>query len=207
MYGLRLSHLLLPVEYHRLPLNAPLQGTVQLWGPWPMQEGCQHAALGTLALGFVVVIISFLFGRRGSDAPRLVSGLGMLAVSGFFLGTVGGVGALFANYVSPQIRGYNRVSIYLGFFALFGVALILTKLLDKAGRWGQLGRLVGSAFCLLLLVGGIWDQTTPALVLPYAASKTACQSEQTFVGQIEQRFPPGHMVFQMPLGGFPEGPE
>ena len=150
------------------------------------------------------MVIAFLFGRRGSDSPRLLAGLGLLAVSGFLLGTVGGVGALFANYVSPQIRAYNRISIYLGFFALFGVALFLTWLLEKAGRWGLAGRLTASAFCLLLLAGGIWDQTSAAFVPAYATAKAACESQLTFVAQIEQVLPPGAMVFQMPFVSFPE---
>jgi phosphoglycerol transferase len=207
LYGLRLSHLLLPVFEHRLHLFRTVKELYSVGGPWPVHEGNYSAALGTVgSLGFVGVVIAFLFGQRPTAGPRLVIGLGMLTVAGFLLGTVGGVGALFANYVSPQIRAYNRVSICLGFFALCGVALFLTRVLDKAGRWGRPGRLAATGLCLLVLAGGMWDETTPALIPASAANKTIRQQQLAFVGKIEESLPPGAMIFQFPFVNFPETP-
>ena len=155
-YGLKLAHLLLPIPDHRLP-------EVRYWKQLysygtSIQEGNYCAALGAVGtVGFIFVVLSFLVGKKTST-PRLLTGLGLLAVSGFFLGTVGGVGNLFANFVSPQIRGYNRVSIYLGFFAFFGIALLLTWLLDRGrvvGGWRGDSPSPASACCSWLAVSGI----------------------------------------------------
>ncbi len=206
MFGLKLTHLLLPVQEHRLELVRHWKELYSFGGPWPFHEGCVNATLATVgALGFIVVAFYFLFGNGSSGTRQLLRGLGLFAVSGFLLGTVGGLGSLFANYLSPQIRAYNRVSIYLGFFALFGIALLLTWFLNKARRWGLPGQFAASGCCLLLLVGGIWDQTTPAMIPAYAATKVAFESQVTFTGQVEQRLPPGAMVFQYPILDFPEG--
>ncbi len=202
VFGLKLSQLLLPIPDHRLP-EVRYWKQLYTYGTF-IQEGNFCAALGAVgAVGFIFVVLAFLFGKK-TGAPRLLSGLGLLAVSGFFLGTVGGVGNLFANFVSPQLRGYNRVSIYLGFFALFAVAVFLTWLRDRAGRWGLAGRLAVSVLCLLLLVGGVWDQTNPDMIPTYAANKTAIDGRIEFVTEIEQRLPAGAMVLQLPVIDFPE---
>ena len=204
-YGLKLTHLLLPVKDHRLALFRRLKDHYALGGPWPTHEGCYCSALGTVgALGFVFLGFSFLFGRKLASQSRLVAGLGLLAVCGFLLATVGGLGSLFATYISPQIRCYNRMSIYLGFFALFAVALFLTWLLDQSRRWGRPGLAAASAFCVAVLAGGIWDQTTPAMVPHYAETKAAFASQKAFATQVEQRLPAGAMVWQLPFFEFPE---
>ena len=202
---MKLTHLLLPVHDHRLPLIRQWKELYSMAGPYPTQEGCYASSLGTVgALGFIFLSLSFLLRRRRADEAGLVSGLGLLLVCGFLLATVGGVGALFANYVSPQIRCYNRMSIYLAFFAFFAVAGFLTWLLDESRRWGLLGRFAAAGFCLLVLVGGIWDQTTKEMIPNYAATKTAFESQIAFAAQVEQRLPPGAMVFQLPITDFPE---
>jgi phosphoglycerol transferase len=205
LYGLKLTHLLLPIHEHRLSLVREWKELYSLGGPWPSHEGCFAAPLGAVgAVGCAFVVLSFLFGRRDPGGPLLVPGLGLFTVCGFLLGVTGGLGALFANYVTPQIRAYNRVSIYLGFFALFGAAVLLTRLLDQARRWGLPGRLIVSGFCLLLLGGGVWDQTNSNMVPPYAATKAGFESQVAFTAQVEQQLPAGAMVFQLPFTEFPE---
>jgi phosphoglycerol transferase len=207
VYALKLTHLVLPVQDHRLPLAREWRESYSQGGPWPLQEGCFTSSLGTVGtVGLVLVVVGFLFGRKNPGDPRPVPGLGLLTVCGFLLGTVGGVGALFANYINPSIRGYNRLSIYLGFFALAGVAVLLTRLVDRAGRLGTPGRLAAWGFCLLVLAGGIWDQSTPGMVPDYAATRAAYDSQVSFAAQVEQSLPQGAMVFQLPFVGFPELP-
>lgn len=41
----------------------------------------------------------------------------------FLLGTVGGFGAVFSFVIRPQLRGLNRISVYIAFFSIAAVRL------------------------------------------------------------------------------------
>src|SRR5207237_775939 len=86
-----------------------------------------------------------LFPRAGADRPSVLGRFGALAVVLLALGTIGGLGSLFAFFVSPKIRGYERVSVYLGFLALAGSAVLFDRLLDRTG--GGCGATTTSASC------------------------------------------------------------
>src|SRR3712207_7344477 len=64
------------------------------------------------------------------------------ALTAFLVGTTGGVSAILAWVVSPQIRGWNRLSIFIAFFALAAVALLLDALgrRSEERRVGKEGR-------------------------------------------------------------------
>jgi len=85
-------------------------------------------------------------------------------------------------------------------------ALLLTRLWDGARRWGFLGRLTALGSCVLILAGGVWDQSTPGMIPNYAAARAAYDSQVSFTAQVEERLPAGAMVFQLPFVGFPELP-
>ena len=60
------------------------------------------------------------------------AGLGALVA--FLLGTVGGGSALLAYAFSSQIRGWDRISVFISFFALIGFALGFTAYARCARR-------------------------------------------------------------------------
>ena len=58
--------------------------------------------------------------------------------------------------------------------------------------------------CVLVLVGGLFDQTTKNDVPPYKALKAEHDSICRFVAALERTLPPGAMVLQLPFIHFPE---
>jgi hypothetical protein len=76
-----------------------------------------------------------VYGLLGNFRPgkAMIWSAGILAIAGTLLATIGGFGALFAFFVSPDIRAYSRISAYLGFFADFVLGLHLETLLAIAG--------------------------------------------------------------------------
>ena len=72
------------------------------------------------------------------------------------LGTIGGLGSLFNHLVTPQVRGYNRISVYIAFLALFAACCLVDRFFDT--RTGRARRLRWPALALLATFG-IWDQT------------------------------------------------
>ena len=67
----------------------------------------------------------------------MAAGIG--AALAFLFGTFGGLSALIAFYVSPQIRGWDRILPFIAFFSLVGLALAT----DAARAWLR-GRVAGA---------------------------------------------------------------
>jgi phosphoglycerol transferase len=207
LYSLRLMQLILPVPGHRLQ---PLRELRERYDSSPLgllnHEG-QGASLGLIgSAGFLLLVARLFYRRPLTVAPELEEGLVVLNGSGLFLATLGGFGSLFALTVTPSIRAYGRISIYLGFFALFAVALLLDKLYRRYGRrfWGR-WTLRLTLLCLLAL--GLYDQA-PTGLFGAVALKEMAQTQYpidvAFVQVIEARLPEGAMVFQLPYFPFPE---
>lgn len=98
-------------------------------------------------------------------------------------------------------RASNRFSVFIAALALLFLAGRLTRLLQRWPRWASL-----AAAALVALVG-LADQ------LPRAPGKDVqteiarrVHSDQFLGRVIEERLPPGAMVFQMPVMAFPEAP-
>lgn len=207
LYSLKLVRLLLPVKAHRLEPLAELNRKYVATAPLP-GEGPGEALGAVAAAGLVwLIAVAFmtLFGVRfvqGLERHRHVAGAALVA---FLVGTTGGIAALFSYVVSPQLRGWNRISIFIAFFALVAVALGLDALRRRfeAHAWPAWGLGVLLAGVLVL---GWFDQTSPAAVPPYAAIEGQFRSDKDFVMAIEHRLPRGAAVFQLPYIPFPETP-
>jgi hypothetical protein len=201
IYGLKMTHLLLPISSHRVEFLKMIR---QRYDQSASRGEGTTATLGLVGdLGFFVLLGWLFCPPRGHFRGELLSALAILTFSALLLGTMGGLGVIFNYLVSPQFRAYNRISIYIGFFSLFGIALLL----DATGRWiversnstylwyGLLG---------LLLCLGILDQTSPSFIPDYAEVNARYQQQQKFIGQIEATMASNAMIFQLPNEGFPE---
>ncbi|MEI8342714.1 MAG: hypothetical protein WCH43_14415, partial [Verrucomicrobiota bacterium] len=57
----------------------------------------------------------------------------------------------------------------------------------------------------VLLVAGLYDQTTEFFIPSYAQSLSSFQNDKKSVHRIESEVPPGSMIFELPYIPFPEG--
>jgi phosphoglycerol transferase len=203
-FALNASEMLLPVGGHRVSFLADL--TRRFLSPPRRPTGSALAtALGSLgSLGFLFLLGRFLW-RRPNRSERLADGLGYLTLVAMMLGTIGGIGSCFAFYVSPMIRCYDRMSIYIAFFALAGLFLFIHHLANRhaQGRWS--GTVYAVAMVVLLGLGAL-DQTSPFFVPAYAEIKAQAASDADFGHRLEATLPPGSLVFQLPYVPFPESP-
>jgi phosphoglycerol transferase len=200
VYGLKMAQLLLPVSGHRLPPLERLKARYDHDQAPPDRA----SALGTVAgVGFLLLIFRFLFRRPAPPGEQLADGLALFNVSAVLLGTVGGLGCLFAFLVDPSIRCYNRICVYIAFFCLFGVALVLERVWQRYRASPGRRLLCLGAFGLLVGLG-ILDQAAPYFAADYRETKRDYLQDAEFVGRIERRLPPGSMVFQLPCVAFPE---
>ena len=205
LYGAKIAQLVLPITGHRLPLLAAVKERYNQQAP--LVNGNDSASLGLIGTtGFLALILLLIFGKP-HRTPPLLDALSVLNVSGVLLATVGGFSSLFAFLISPTIRNYNRLSVFIGFAALFAVVLLLervrefcaTRVWATLARTGLFGLLIVS-----LLVLGVLDQTTPGFIPNYPELRTEYESDAAFVKRIEASLPENAMVFQLPYIPFPE---
>ncbi len=194
MYGLKIAQLLLPRDddrvfskmkekYNELAISVTENTT---------------ASLGLIgSLGFLILLGWIFFKRKASST---MDALAHFNLSALLLATMGGFSSLIAFSFLPGIRAYNRISVFIAFFALAAFFLFLQKRVKTSrATWG---------WSVFLLGLGLFTQTAPidAPCVKFAQIPEEYEFDRTFVQQIEQTLPQGSMVFQLPYIYFPEGP-
>lgn len=197
-YSLRITNLLLPVDGHRIDRLARMKDEYVTKIP---QNEARSATLGAVtSLGFVWLMAIALVASAGAGRRYdlgLHAGLAVLTLVAVLLATTGGFSTLIA-VLWPQIRAWNRLSVFIGFFSLAAVALLLGSVERRLRRPASVVVLAA------VLALGLFDQTTKAFVPPYDAAKASWREDAAFFSMLEDRLPPEAMVVQLPHEPFPE---
>lgn len=130
-YGLKIAHLLLPIEDHNLTILVKLKWLYN--SPRRVGENeNKSASLGVIGvLGLVgLVVLLFLPQRPGWPFGALAA----LSLFGIFLGSIGGLGSIFNLLITAQIRAYNRISIFIAFFCLCAFLWVIDRFLVRQER-------------------------------------------------------------------------
>jgi phosphoglycerol transferase len=159
------------------------------------------ATVGLLWLLAVVLLSSLRPGWRLPDRVTRSSAVSVLVA--ILLGAVGGASTLVAYLVTPDLRAWNRISIFIAFFALVGVALLLERARRRLGATSR-GRAAFAALLGAVLVVGALDQTSDRDVPAYGAVQHEYRQDAAFVRAIENALPRGASVFELPYVPFPE---
>jgi phosphoglycerol transferase len=202
VFGFKPLQLLLPRDGHR---NRQLRELHDMYAAkMPLVNENSTATLGAVgALGFLAMLGVAFAGMAGRPASPRLKLLALITVVLLLFGAIGGLGSLFTLTISTWIRGWNRISVFIGFSALLGLMLMLQDWLAK--RQGGHKR-TAAALCGVLAVFGIWDQGGK-VNRPYRAMlEKDVQQDQAFVAAIEAALPPGAAVYQLPYMRFPEAP-
>ena len=197
-YSLKLTNLVLPIEHHRIrPIARARADYVQ---QIPQSEG-RVASLGFVgAVGFLWLLgvaLAACFGAGRRFALGLHGGLAALALAAFLAATTGGLSVLF-GVIWPQIRAWNRISVFIAFFSLVAVGLLFEA---ARRRIPPPAFLVGLA---VVLVVGALDQTSPAYIPAYAAIEDGYRHDGALTRSVEARLPGDAAVAQVPYEPFPE---
>jgi hypothetical protein len=204
--GLRISSLVLPVRGHRLPLLAKVNARYAADTSPGYCESCNET-LGTVGtVGFVLLGLVALVavadapagGREGGWTRRYrPAALG--AVLAVALGTTGGGSALIAFLVTPDLRAWNRISLFIAFFSLLAVGLLLER-----ARTRLRGGVAGGLVAVVLIVGGL-DETSNFFLVNYTVAGHAYRSDLAFGRAVEGLLPRGSSILELPYVPFPEG--
>jgi phosphoglycerol transferase len=200
IYGLKLVQLLLPIPGHRIGLLAQFRHYYDTTATLANENGT--ASLGIVgSAGFLVLLVVLLLPFR-TKAGDVLKESAVFAWGCFLFATIGGLSSLFNYLVTPDIRAYNRMSVYIAFFSLIAVAWLLEKARERWLR-GRSARALGIAGLTVLLALGVADQSSSAWVPSYAVNAVEYHSDRALVQAIEGSLPAGAAVFQLPYAPFP----
>jgi phosphoglycerol transferase len=202
IFGLKLMQIILPRVSHREEFLASI--THRYNSTYPLINENTTASLGVIGVaGFALLFFCLLVALSGRSVDSRLSLLAMLVFVLFLFGTIGGLGALFSATISSSIRGWNRISVFIGFgsIAAFFIAL---QIFIRQHFSKNKAEIVG-ILCALVLGGiGLYDQTRPACSACNEKTKIAFEIDRNFIAKIEQSLPKESAVYQLPYMRFPE---
>jgi phosphoglycerol transferase len=199
-YGLKIVQMLLPVDGHN---NAKMSQIKEDYSRAPLINENRYATLGLFgSIGFIIMTLFILFHERYFSTIKKLS---IISYAGVMTATIGGYSSLFALLITPQIRGYNRISIYIATLALMAFALLLNQAM-KRYRFGNILKLI---IALIMLRVGIYDQAPAYMSFKhYQNYVQTFQSDKDFIHIIEKQVADqkDKKIFQLPYMSYPEHP-
>lgn len=201
-YQMKITQLFMPLSSHGINI---LDRLIKKYSEFPIpNEGSEY--LGIVgSIGCIMLFYKLLKKSKESLNENIIRILSKLNISAILLATVGGFGTIFALVISPQIRAYNRISIYIAFFSIFTVVILLNNIEEKYFK-SEIKRIVFVIIAFIILLIGIYDQVPKTLIPNYDSIKEEYMSDELFVKSIEDKMPKNSMIFQMPYVPFPENP-
>ncbi len=217
-YGVKISRLVTPQGGHRFGPFSDIGDRAQEKTVVRSEGGQALGILGTA--GFLGVLYGALAGRRrdrraiGTDtAPGhqrdvLAETGQQVTIIALLYAVIGGFAVLVAMAGFSQIRVWNRIMLFIAFFAMVLVATWAEHgVAWLRRRFGEArlpqARVVLGVLAVGVLVFGLWDGIPPPRK-SYAAIEAQHASDRTFVGEIERTMPDGAAIFQLPVLPFPE---
>jgi phosphoglycerol transferase len=199
VYCLKVAHLLLPVQEHQAPALGRLRAAYST-PHRPLENENNLASLGMVGAAGFLLLLGLLL---AAGLPPEIDALRVLNVAALLLGVAGGFGSLFNFLAYGQIRCYNRVSVFIAFFALFAAAWLAGRVFFAPGR-GRAVRLLGAILVACVTVFGLWDQTPQSAAPDHERLAAEFRMDAEFARRAEASLPAGAMVFQLPYTRFPE---
>lgn len=205
-YGLKIAQMLLPQPVHRFEPFRQLN--VKYGNLFPLVTENVSSSLGLVAgIGFLSLLFYALVGkwRDTSDVVplRLMSIWCLIMV---FIATIGGFGSLFSFFISPQIRAWNRISIFIACMSLMTSMMALTWVVERL-RTRKFGQLKNIILLLSIFCVGLWDQVGNRCDYGCTIGMQGHVSRQKFFfKKIQETLPHGSSIYVLPFMPFPETP-
>lgn len=205
IYGLKIRRMLVPHEKNEVPFFSQ-------WGkkdhsiPFPNENENSSSRLGPFAaFGFLfTLIVSLGLIHNNPKEMDIIEPTSAMALFSFLITTVGGFGATINQIIGPDIRCYNRFSVFIAFFSIAALGVWLQEKIRSAPSYRV--QLIVLVVAMLLISFSLYDQSLDASNLRYIRQQDEqiAYSEKKFVKQLEENFSPKTAVFQLPTTVFPE---
>jgi hypothetical protein len=205
LYALKIRHLLMPIADHPFAPWRALAATAA--AGFGGENENASTRLGTVgSLGFLLLLAYAVGSAAGlvrKGHTRLAAAAALTLVS-LLVAQVGGFGSLFSLLVSPQIRAYNRLFVFIAFFSLLAVGLVLERLeLFVISRYRARPAFVRGSVLFFMFLAAFDQASTAVLRHAYTENVRQFDIHREFVGRVESHLHRGAMVFQLPHTGVP----
>jgi phosphoglycerol transferase len=197
VFSLRPLQLVLPIPDHRLDFLGDLTERYE------KQIGvteASFAALGVVgAVGLLVLLVTLLVAAVRPGPPAgdpLLRYAAVSALVALLFGMTGGLAPVVSYLISPQLHAWNRISVFIAFFALLAVALLVDRLR---------GPVVWAVAAVLVIVGA-FDQTSGAMTPRYATVEREWKSDGAWVAAVDSALPEDATILELPYVPFPSSP-
>jgi phosphoglycerol transferase len=203
-YALRPIQMLSPIPGYRIDfINEHIVN--QVFTAPNNSEATQFLGLvGALGfLGLMVVLLGLGMARGRDRSPPLPLVLAALSAMSVLIGVTGGLSWVLGIAGFTDIRSWNRISVFIAFYSLVAVGLALDHLVRHTRSFPAKPVAI-SALAVLLVVVGVYDQTSSATIPDSRRYEREWNADALFVAEIEDTLGPGGKVFQLPYLPFPE---
>lgn len=202
IYGAKFRKMIAPHPGNKIsPVASYAQKDIQAGFPNENENGT--ARLGLFGAAGLVLSMLILLRRRQAESFSLpVFSLASLSFATFLVIAVGGIGAVINLLTVPDIRAYNRFSVFLSFFSISVLALWAQNRLGNISKQrAKYFRVVVVLFALFSLYDQLLDRD--GLLASQQSDMKRAGEERGIVDALERALPPGSAVLQLPFTGFP----
>jgi hypothetical protein len=194
-YGLKLRALVTPLPDHWF-------GPFRAWAAtdarqsFPDETESVTSRLGIVAAVGFLGLLGLLFVPTlvgDDDESETIRAASRLAFAATLVATVGGFGAVFSELATPHIRVFARMTPFIAFLSLVGVALAVDRMTRRRQAWR------GALWAVVLLVG-VLDQSVALRPLIAGREQAAADYRELrrLMLSTEPGLPAGALVFQLP---------
>lgn len=197
LYGLKMIQLLLPMNDHGVPIAKKVIDLY--WDNSPLINENVSSYIGLMGdCGFVILMFNIFTIAKEKKSARLHL-LSELNIWMIMLGSIGGIGTIFAFIITDKLRGFNRVSIFIGYVCILAFCICFDDFYKK--RKNKWIAVAGGLFAVFVCM-----EQLPTSKLPsYDNNYYNFMSDQEFVQNIETQVEPHSMIYQLPYLEYPEG--
>ncbi len=197
VYGLKIFQLFLPVNSHNIDILSKLINYYNNNAPLVNENSCAYLGIAG-ALGFVLLLVLLFIKNSKNNQFNKLKFLSELNIVAVLLGTIGGFGSIIAVLITPMIRAYNRISIFIAYISILTLAIIFNEIKEKVKKIHVYFSIITLSFIFSIL------EQFPGNVPNYDYVKETYLSDKNFVKSIEKIVPSDALIFQLPYHAYPE---
>jgi phosphoglycerol transferase len=203
IYAFKMAQLILPRPGHNITKLATI--TNKYNQTFPLINENAVSSLGIIGTcGLIILFFATLLILSGRAIDIRFRFLSITVFILFLFGTIGGFGTLFALFISPSIRAWNRVSIFISYGTILAFFIVFQKSIKSFFKINQ--NFISILFALTVLIIGLYDQVSFPDINANYFIKTNFEADKKFIDAIEKTLPDGATVYQLPYMAFPEVP-
>jgi phosphoglycerol transferase len=208
-FGLKMIQVVLPVGGHNFP---PFRSITQTYNTAHEVNENSTVALGLLgAAGFVYLLVNGIAAIVGRKKHlKILDLLSLLTLACVLIATIGGgasaIGTASKLLLGPdslltQVRGYNRIIVFIGFFSYYASAAffaIVARRVSNRATGPVFQKAAYGVISAPILIFALWDQV-PFRFINDRGEARRHASDREFFMRVEAEMPARSLIFQYPF--------